>query len=494
MVFSGCSVVALVTACKPKTEDGASNDGGRTQFNRFFATSETEVRNKNTIFFSLFKKDYDTKFNQSLSEGSVDPAKVPYTGSYYLSLEGGTGRDNGHGNPLATYDKVFYGGVDTAAKWERENHTVAASAPEASWDGHCNGFSASAQRHSEPKHEVKRGTETFTPRDIKALLAEIHMSAKFYFLGGNRCALLNSTPLTLPNYRSDEQVLGDCDDVNAGTFHITVTNWIGIQKHTVIMDQSAKEQVWNYPHFKYKFSAPEVSASEAMRLVTGQTSSTYKFNPSAKKFLHVSMDITHAKAWKEERLTSEFVVGDRTATKTYTYVLELDENQRILGGEWTGNSQQDHPDFIWVAFEPAGGDGGRRGANPKVDPKEVIKLWAESIDADPNNPPLDILDPQISFNWGQFQKFEVSANGSRGGTVFSGRSTTLIFKRRELLTGDVTLDVALDSTAKPAVSGSGDADIKVDLGPVPPGIHIVDVVWKKGGTEADRQRLWLHSI
>jgi subtilisin-like proprotein convertase family protein len=33
-------------------------------------------------------------------------------------------------------------------------------------------------------------------------------------------------------------------------------------------------------------------------------------------------------------------------------VLELDENQKVIGGEWVGSSKTGHPDFIWLSLGP----------------------------------------------------------------------------------------------------------------------------------------------
>ena len=36
-----------------------------------------------------------------------------------------------------------------------------------------------------------------------------------------------------------------------------------------------------------------------------------------------------------------------TVTKIYECILETDENDMIVGGEWVENSKQDHFDFMW---------------------------------------------------------------------------------------------------------------------------------------------------
>jgi hypothetical protein len=39
------------------------------------------------------------------------------------------------------------------------------------------------------------------------------------------------------------------------------------------------------------------------------------------------------------------------AVKEYDYVLELDWNGRIIGGEWLEGSKKDHPDLFWMPTE-----------------------------------------------------------------------------------------------------------------------------------------------
>ena len=49
-------------------------------------------------------------------------------------------------------------------------------------------------------------------------------------------------------------------------------------------------------------------------------------------------------------------------------------NGNIVGGEWTGQSQREHPDFLWVALEPMQGNGTRYMGNPNLDANEVCLL------------------------------------------------------------------------------------------------------------------------
>jgi hypothetical protein len=481
-------LLCFLFSCKQTGVTKKDESRGRRQFSSFYATGATEMRGKSNFYYKIFKRDYELLFSSIPTSGSVDQANIPYVGGWHPHKTGGTSRDNGTGNVLQKYDKAFNLGENRAQKWEDTNHKVSPSAPAAEWSGHCNGFSASAQRHREPFKSVVRGDVTFSPKDIKTLLAEIHMSAKFYFLGGSRCSRPGPGPLPSPLSRNDARSLDECDDVNPATFHTALGNWIGIQKHTIIADLYARDQVWNYPHYKYESTSQSVTAAAAMSLITGEQTSEYRFNPEAVSFRRVTTSTHSSRAFEVESMTAEVALSQRTEVKTYQYILELDAGGRIIGGEWIGASQQDHPDFLWVALEPLRGDGSPFAANPHVDPKEVIKLWAQSIDADPNAPPLDILEPVGSTSWGKFPKFSMTINQSNSGSVFLGRAQNLRLTRQPPLHGDLKVGLVLDGVSIGEKNISAADDFEITLPAFTRGIHSIDVTWSKSGTQVDRQR------
>ena len=491
LVIATSACVYGIVSCKPATtiEDKRSS-GGRKQLASLFATGQSEIRNKGNFYYAIFNRDYELKFDTLPKSASVDDAKIPYVGSWYPQVYGGTGVKTGSiPSALEKYDTVFNAGTTKAAQWEQQNHTVTTSDPNSGWKGHCNGFSAAAQRHAEPVKDVTRGSTTFSAKDIKALLAEIHMSAKFYFLGGNRCELANSSSLPTPSNRSDLLSMSECEDVNPGTFHVAIANWIGIQKHALIFDISTKQQIWNYPHYRYDSVVSTVDAGEAMRLVTGTKKTPYIFNPSATDFRSVVTTVYYSEAYGHEALTNEVAVASRFKTSTYSYVIELDSAGKIIGGEWIGDSIQNHPDFVWVALQPDVGDGSPESSNPNLNPTDVIKLWAESIGKDPANPPLDVLQPTIATEWGKFPKFDVAINGLTTGTVFIGTTPRIRLTRRDALSGDVSVSLKLDGKDAGSGSASGSDPVTLDLTGATPGIHQLELFVKKGGTDADYQRV-----
>ncbi len=459
----------------------------------FYASSETEVRAKNNFYYALFNKDYERNFAALPTSGEVTPAKVPYVGSWFPQTQGGTNVRIRGASPLEKYDAVFNTGSSAkAAGWEIKNHTVSSTDSSAGWAGHCNGYSAASTRHSEPQKEVTRGSTIFYPEDIKALLAEVHMGAKFYFLGGNRCGLIENAPLMPPGSRQDPLTMGDCDDVNPATFHISVANWIGIQKYPLVVDIHGKEQVWNYPHWKYSVqSRPVPTATEANSLIMGPNSgSTYKFNPAAKSFQSVALTMTHTDAFSAEIMTAKVDAAKRYKMVTYNYILELNDAGNIIGGEWLSTSQINHPDFVWVALEPMPGDGSSFSSNPNLVPAEVIKLWTESIGADPQNPPLAIMEPTVATQWGKFSKFDVLVNGASSGAAFAvDDSMEIAFNPKAALSG-ATVAAVLDGN-KLDLDASG---LKALITKPASGIHVLEVSWLAGGKPVESQRLRLNVL
>ena len=87
----------------------------------------------------------------------------------------------------------------------------------------------------------------------------------------------------------------------------------------------------------------------------GESATEYVFNDNAVKFIHI-------KATAEYISESASSVGGNLAdsidtyTKSdhYEYVLELDGEGRIIGGEWVGASKRAHPDFLWLPLSQSG--------------------------------------------------------------------------------------------------------------------------------------------
>lgn len=474
------------SGCLKKPDVRQSPDADNTAIGNaeLLADSRREINGSSNFFFAVWDDTMTARLASLPESGTVPTDKIPYSGHWYPEVNGGTNVNGA----LKKYDRAFNGGRPNAENWEAANHSLRRSDDGAGWAGHCNGFSAASSRHAEPRNAVIRNGIRFEAHDIKALLAEIYMSAKYYFLGGKRC---ERDSIRSPGRREDPTVMDDCDDVNPGTFHVAIANWIGRKGYPVIADKSVSSQVWNYPAYAYNSQISRITRQTALQYI-GVNSSTYIFNPSATQFALVSTTLKYANALPSEPQGNVAPTREE-GTMNLQYVLELSAADEVIGGEWVGDSQQAHPDFIWLALEAMPGSGTEYFGNPNLDVDNVISMWAESVGLDPDNPPLGLREPAWVKNWGRFPAFEVILDGTQSGAVFMGREVELILKRRGPLVGDVGLEISTNGSQPVRLSPSGSADVALKIRPLP-GINRLDIVWQKNGSSFEERSLRFHAI
>lgn len=433
------------------------------------APNTAESREQGTLYQDLWDRKFIRRFSELPLTGKAD--YVPYSGHWYPEKTGGTApyslRED---SPLHKYDRAFHGQSGLAVQWERRWH---AGREREDWAGHCNGFSGAAQRHSEPRKAVTRNGITFQPKDIKALLAEVHIHRNVKFLGGRRCynvTVANSVytdyygsqmrscpsghsmvelrdgqesyPKCVANRRNRgiSTVLDECEDVNAGTFHLIISNWVGKRRQAIIFDKEAYNQVWNYPLYGYESGVELISKQQAIKeVMPGLRSSLYPFNPQATKFYLVTTTLSYTDVHNEKELVGKH----NSSTLTLKYVLEIDDFGDIIGGEWLGSSRDFHPDFLWISLEPRKSVTveqlqrwypnnpqkvayeARSRSNPYVDPETVMSIWAESVGLAPSARPPRINDGRGDDSWGSYPKFDLLLDGDSIGTVFLGKKIYL---------------------------------------------------------------------
>jgi len=196
------------------------------------------------------------------------------------------------------------------------------------WYGHCNGRTAASIRHAESQKSVVRNGVVFTPADIKGLLAELYMYSDTEFLGGVDFA------------------------VNPGTLHVILCNWLGRGSHPVGMDSTLGEVVFNYPIYAYAMSSAERPGNR----------------------VEVKLNAAYAKSSGAEHNQSPRIKG----IMYFHYVLDLNEEGEITGGEFYGDSSR--VDMLWTPLKPVqGGEKGNEDGNPYVSAKEILSIWRESV-------------------------------------------------------------------------------------------------------------------
>jgi len=238
------------------------------------------------------------------------------------------------------------------------------------WFGQCHAWAPAAIMEAEPKHAVTHNGVTFKVQDIKALITYVYNNVDADQLA-DRCNT-NGSDVSYDEY--GRPVGSNCRDTNAGSFHLIATNWLGLHGKSFVEDRVWDDQVWNQPMRGYDIKKQdEVSEAQAAELM-GVQGGSYPFNVNAVSFYHVVMDveyITESDASQDGNLNEDLY----TAVDTIEYLLELDGQGRIIGGEWIDNAP--HADFLWVPTS-TGGDV-RLNWRYKIEYAKVKKILNKSV-------------------------------------------------------------------------------------------------------------------
>lgn len=466
-----------------------------------YASDQVELEDIRDFFKRVFGVDnYITSWTEldKFRSGSVPAARIPYQDTWYPERVGGTNL----AGALTKYDQAFYGGQAKAAQWEKDFH----DRPTPNWYGHCNGTGVSVSRYQNPQKNVTRpagckagstGCVEFTPADIRAMLSEMNMNAKAKFISGNRCRLPQDQIAARPIQRANPQIMDECDDVNPGSFHVGLVNFLGRMKQPIIFDEKQHEEVWNYPIYKYDYTADapwtEAQAIAALRDSAKDANGnslfppldSWMFNIRAKSFVHVNLNVYFRNAVDTLPISTDTDPATAVAnTQNYDYILELDDKGNVIGGEWMGKNRYDHPDFIWMPFEPSDPTGDDSRGNAFLSNSEVIKLWADSVGLNPNDPfhdkPKNAYDvrfyPLPDLSWGQVPGYyQLRLDGRDTGTAFLGKKTHLRIEAQDILKPDASVQVLLNGQA---IQTGSVADGKLDvLFDSPPGINLLSLKW-----------------
>ena len=219
------------------------------------------------------------------------------------------------------------------------------------WFGLCHAWVPAAMLEDRPLHSVTYKGVTFHTGDIEALMIAAYNRVSAEMIGG-RC---NDKEVKRDEQGRAEDVR--CRDTNPGTLHLIMTNYLGLHNLAFAEDRTYNYEVWNQPVVEYKVtSLDEVTLQEAAEAVGQKVPAAeegeapleaveYVHNPDAKFFYKVAASMTYITESDESDEPADQSRYERT--DRYTYILELDENREIIGGEWTGYSRKKHPDFLW---------------------------------------------------------------------------------------------------------------------------------------------------
>jgi hypothetical protein len=153
-------------------------------------------------------------------------------------------------SPAEKYD-VFIGNFNyDFVKYERKR----TSPEDEGWFGLCHGWAPASYSFKEPAPITLKGPSgievPFGSSDIKGLLTFAQQHARYprssAMLGGRCNKDISDNP--------DDANAPECRDTNAGSFHVVLTNQLGIQRKAFVADVTRDLQVWNQPIYGFETS------------------------------------------------------------------------------------------------------------------------------------------------------------------------------------------------------------------------------------------------
>lgn len=201
------------------------------------------------------------------------------------------------------------------------------------WEGICHGWAPASMNHNEPFSKVLKNPDgiliPFGSSDIKALLSYFYAypyQVPDTHQMGRRCeaGMIN--------------VSEDCrQDLNAGAFHIVMSNRIGIDNTGLIADMDRYKEIWNQPIVGYE-----------SRIVK-ESGSVYHSANGTVRTVRLKTKISYI---YESKNTWEPLMGPQAQeirTQEFKYDLDIDINGQIIGGHWRS---LERPDFLWIKEKP----------------------------------------------------------------------------------------------------------------------------------------------
>lgn len=229
------------------------------------------------------------------------------------------------------------------------------------WEGICHGWAQAATNYPEPRSVIVVNSAgirvPFGSSDVKGLLAMhegYNYGGAFAFVG-KRCKVNGKVegegderdrypdPPALDLANSP-----DCADINAGAFHVVITNMIGIHGKGFVADIDRFNDVWNQPITSYKSNIVGEEAVDSFHRTQGVA-----------RRVRVKMKMTYGEELKfytpelaatgaRNFVSKKPVTGtphQEFRSKDYEYIVEIDSAGKIIGGEWITETR---PDFMWM--------------------------------------------------------------------------------------------------------------------------------------------------
>ncbi len=289
----------------------------------------------------MLSKRYVSKLTSLPSEGSVDEEKVPWSDDYWARNLGGIAyRWQTHETPYSykilsasearrlTPEQIKklspaekFDLLKGKYKFPLTKKIKKYNSPDVpGWQGICHGWSQAAIHHPQATPITLKNKHGLS---IPFAASDVHALYSYYYgkvkrggvkILGQRCGSNSESP--------------SCTDVNAGAFHLVLANMVGLQRKSFVADVDTGSAVWNQPAYSYRTEFKEErlpspgSAPGSVKEVKAETVFEYILENSS--------------SWNAP--------SARKRSKRYSYWLELDKYNSIIGGSWISSQR---PDFIW---------------------------------------------------------------------------------------------------------------------------------------------------
>lgn len=237
------------------------------------------------------------------------------------------------------------------------------------WEGICHGWAQAAINYPEPAPIIyKNAAGIKVPlgsSDVKALLAMHeaynYKGEKFAF-AGRRCKVNgkvvgeaddrdNPAHRAFPATELAESP--DCRDVNAGSFHVIISNMLGFLGKGFVADIDRFNDVWNQPIVGYKTTIVGEEPVSGVHQASGVA-----------RRVRVKLAMTYGEELKfftpqlaaegHQNFVSKLPVTNtphqKFLTRNYEYIVEINSAGNVVGGEWVTSTR---PDFMWHYARPA---------------------------------------------------------------------------------------------------------------------------------------------
>ncbi len=232
------------------------------------------------------------------------------------------------------------------------------------WEGICHGWSQAAINYPEPDRIIytnKSGIKVpIGASDVKALLSmheAYNYSGEIFGFAGKRCKVKGKVVGEADerdnpsdrNYPPDDLAESyDCRDVNAGAFHVIISNMLGIHGKGFVADIDRFNDVWNQPIAGYStevIGEELIETNDALNGVSKRVRIKLKMIYGEELKFHTP----ELEAQGLLNFVSKFPVTltphQKFLSRQYEYILELNNQDDITGGEWI---TQTRPDFLWL--------------------------------------------------------------------------------------------------------------------------------------------------